>query len=304
MPKSTAPWTRLNMDIRERLKTTKKRNEHLIVITDDFSKYTIAIHIKFTKSEIIINTPFISVFAVFSYPEAIRLNNVLCFSSSEFINYMQNSRIQLIKPAAYNHDSNGEVEIFNRTLNETLACYEVDDNWDLISPIITHTYNNQPHSITKAVPYEVMFGKKKMTIERNLGLLNHLNNNELSIRHENLIAEVLEILTKEQKKKLTCKPKFFKEGDIVLKKILNAVGNKGKLAEKYEGPYIIVSIDDTTSNCKLTKITKRGRLSHFGSKGNRIYKVAHVKQLKMYKHSSGDEKGSNQAGEGVRRNAN
>uniref|UniRef100_A0A0N5C479 RNA-directed DNA polymerase n=1 Tax=Strongyloides papillosus TaxID=174720 RepID=A0A0N5C479_STREA len=233
------PWIRLNIDIRGRLQTTKRRNEYLLVIVDDFSKYSLAIPMRNIKSETIINTLIIHVFTIFGYPEALRLDNASYFSSKEFEEFMCNSRIELIKSVAYNHNSNGEVERYNRTINEIIAFYEADEEWDLIIPVATLTYNNQIHTTTKAVPYEVIFGRKKITIERNLGLLNHLDNKEIQISHENLIAEIITTLNKNQEKKIVNKPEFFKVGDAVLKRIFGKTGNEGKTIGKYDGPYKI-----------------------------------------------------------------
>uniref|UniRef100_A0A0N5BGG1 Integrase catalytic domain-containing protein n=1 Tax=Strongyloides papillosus TaxID=174720 RepID=A0A0N5BGG1_STREA len=106
-------------------KTTKRKNEHLIDFKHDFSKYSITIPIKKTKSKTIINILLINVFTVFSYPEAIRLNNASYFSSNEFNIFTCNLGTHLIKSTAYNHDSNDEVERFNRTINEMLTCYKI-----------------------------------------------------------------------------------------------------------------------------------------------------------------------------------
>uniref|UniRef100_A0A0N5BUR8 RNA-directed DNA polymerase n=1 Tax=Strongyloides papillosus TaxID=174720 RepID=A0A0N5BUR8_STREA len=269
---ATRPWERLNMDIRGRLQTTKRKNEYLLVIVDDFSKYALSIPMRNTKSETIINTLIINVFTIFGYPKAIRLDNATYFSSKEFHNFMDNSGIKLMKSVPYNHDSNGQVERYNRTINETLACYEEDENWDLISPIISHTYNNQIHSITEAIPYEVIFGRRKTPMDMNLRLLNHLNDAELQVDYERLIASVINNLNRQ-----------------VLKRIMGRIGNESKLKDKYDGPYVIMNIDQTTGNCELSKLLKSGRISHTINRGRRIYNVAHIKQLKLYKTSPGGE---------------
>uniref|UniRef100_A0A0N5BT23 Reverse transcriptase domain-containing protein n=1 Tax=Strongyloides papillosus TaxID=174720 RepID=A0A0N5BT23_STREA len=73
------------------------------------------------------------------------------------------------------------------------------------------------------------------------------------------------------------------EGDIVLKAILDKVGNKKKLQEKYNGPFCIMEINEETGDCKLNRITKSGRIAHKRLKGERIYTYAHIKQLKKFK---------------------
>uniref|UniRef100_A0A0K0EUX5 DNA-binding protein n=1 Tax=Strongyloides venezuelensis TaxID=75913 RepID=A0A0K0EUX5_STRVS len=57
--------------------------------------------------------------------------------------------------------------------------------------------------------------------------------------------------------------------------------------ERYNGPFIIITIDENTSNCELSKMLRSGKISHTTSRGKRIYNLAHVKQLKLYKLSPG-----------------
>uniref|UniRef100_A0A0K0EA93 Integrase catalytic domain-containing protein n=1 Tax=Strongyloides stercoralis TaxID=6248 RepID=A0A0K0EA93_STRER len=60
---------RINIDIRGKLPISKKQNEYLLVIIDDFSKYVLAIPIRNTKAETIINALITQLFTIFGIPK-------------------------------------------------------------------------------------------------------------------------------------------------------------------------------------------------------------------------------------------
>uniref|UniRef100_A0A0N5C0V7 Integrase catalytic domain-containing protein n=1 Tax=Strongyloides papillosus TaxID=174720 RepID=A0A0N5C0V7_STREA len=196
---------------------------------------------------------------------------------------MKNWNVEIRTSIAYNHNSNGLVERSNRTINEIIACYEAEENWDIVVPTVIGVYNNQIHTSTGQKPYEVLHGRTRNNAIDILSMINHLNQPEELINHEEIISKVRERLTKNRENQEEKKEHMFKEGDMVLKAILDKVGNKKKLQERYDGPFCIMEINEETGDCKLSRITKSGRIAHKRLKGERIYTFAHIKQLKKFK---------------------
>uniref|UniRef100_A0A0N5C3L2 RNA-directed DNA polymerase n=1 Tax=Strongyloides papillosus TaxID=174720 RepID=A0A0N5C3L2_STREA len=277
------PWERLNMDIRGPLPITGRKNEYLLVIADEFSKFTIVIPLRKMNTESIIYEINNQIFSRYGTPKVIRLDNAKYFVSNLFNEFMKNWNVEIRTSIAYNHNSNGLVERSNRTINEIIACYEAEENWDIVVPTVIGVYNNQIHTSTGQKPFEVLHGMTKNNAIDVLSMINHLNQPEELINHEEIISKVREKLSKNRENQEVKKEHIFKEGDVVLKSILDKVGNKKKLQERYDGPFCIMEINEETGDCKLSKITKSGRIAHKKLKGERIYIYAHIKQLKKFR---------------------
>uniref|UniRef100_A0A0N5C0U7 RNA-directed DNA polymerase n=1 Tax=Strongyloides papillosus TaxID=174720 RepID=A0A0N5C0U7_STREA len=276
------PWQRLNMDIRGPLPITIRKNEYLLVAVDEFSKFTIALPIRKTKTEDIIFAINTSIFCLYGPPKTIRVDNAKYFTSELFANFMKSWNVELRTSIAYNHNSNGLVERSNRTINEIIACYEADENWDIVVPTVMGVYNSQAHSSTGQKPYEVLHGRTKYNAVDVLSMISYLDHPEEIIKHEEIIAKVRERLSRNRENKVIKKEHTFKKGDVVLRAILDKVGNKKKLYERYDGPFCIMEINEETGDCKLSKISRSGRIIHKHIKGERAYVFSHIKQLKFY----------------------
>uniref|UniRef100_A0A0N4ZD95 RNA-directed DNA polymerase n=1 Tax=Parastrongyloides trichosuri TaxID=131310 RepID=A0A0N4ZD95_PARTI len=251
------PWERLNIDVRGPLPRTENGNEQLLVIIDDFSKFALALPMPDTTAKTIIRILTTQVFAVHGIPKLIRLDNAPYFTSAKFQEAMSNWKVDLRYSSPYNSNSNGEVERMNRTINEAMTCYDAAENWDSIIPVVIGSYNSQIHSTTEEQPFIVLNGRRKHTIEDNMEILNHLNNKEEQINHEETIDKVWKILKYKKARAQVNKIHPFKIGDIVTKKVQGRVGNYEKLTDKYEGRYIIEEINEETGSCKLTPQTRK-----------------------------------------------
>uniref|UniRef100_A0A0N5CA39 Integrase catalytic domain-containing protein n=1 Tax=Strongyloides papillosus TaxID=174720 RepID=A0A0N5CA39_STREA len=223
------------------------------------------------------------IFSRYGPPKTIRLDNAKYFTSKLFNDFMKNWNVEVRTSIAYNHDSNGLVERSNRTINEAIACYQAEENWDIIIPTILGVYNNQLHSTTNQKPYKLMHGRVKNVAVDILSMVNHLNQPETLINHEEIISKVREKLNKIRENQITKKQHNFKEGNLVLRAILDKVGNKKKLHKRYDGPYCIMEINNEIGDCKLSRISNTGRIIHKHIKGERVYTYGHIRQLKHYK---------------------
>lgn len=75
----TRKWTELSMDILGPV----GNNDHLLVITDDYSRFPVVESIPSTSSSSVIEA-LDKVLCLFGIPEVIRTDNATCFTSDEF----------------------------------------------------------------------------------------------------------------------------------------------------------------------------------------------------------------------------
>uniref|UniRef100_A0A0K0DTU5 RNA-directed DNA polymerase n=1 Tax=Strongyloides stercoralis TaxID=6248 RepID=A0A0K0DTU5_STRER len=117
------PFERINMDIRGPLPETLRFNKYLLVIVDDLSMYALTLPLWKTNSECIIEALITKVFPIFGLPKMIRYDNAQYFNSASIVKALNEWGIGMRNSTPYNHNSNGEVERFNRVINEIFSCY-------------------------------------------------------------------------------------------------------------------------------------------------------------------------------------
>jgi hypothetical protein len=68
--------------------------------------------------------------------------------------------IKVAMSTVYHHQTNGQVERVNRTIEEILRHYvpQQHDDWDECLPVVEFAYNSSIHATTKKTPFEVVFG--------------------------------------------------------------------------------------------------------------------------------------------------
>ncbi|CEF61344.1 Hypothetical protein SRAE_0000047000 [Strongyloides ratti] len=166
----------------------------------------------------------------------------------------------------------GIPERFNRVINETIACYQASQSWDLYIPMVAGAYNGQKHSTTRIAPNKLVLFPYHKGIEI-LHYPVYLDEQEYQEEYDRVVANTRKIMM--GKGENSNKEHQFKEGMMVYKKVLDTVGNSRKLQERFKGPYIIKKIDEVTGACELVLITARGREIK-----SRDKILAHVRQLK------------------------
>lgn len=65
------------------------------------------------------------------------------------------------KTTAYRPQTNGLVEVTNRTIKHMIAKYvnEDYDNWDLYLPFVQMAHNSSRHTVINATPSTLLFGR-------------------------------------------------------------------------------------------------------------------------------------------------
>ncbi|RDX67373.1 hypothetical protein CR513_53765, partial [Mucuna pruriens] len=154
---------------------------------------------------------------------------------------------------------NGAVEADNKNIKKIVQKMVVTyKDWHDMLPYALHGYRTTVRTPTSATPYSLVYGTKfVLLVEIEIPSLRVIAEAEIKeaewAQHR---FDQLNLITKKRltalchgqlnQKRIKCafdkrvKPWVFKEGDLVLKKILpNSKDSRGKWTPKYEGPYIV-----------------------------------------------------------------
>lgn len=77
--------------------------------------------------------------------------------SNFFIAVMEVLGTETVRTTAYHRQTSGQVGRYNRTMATQLRHYVTDDprRWDELLPVLTMTYNSEPHRSTGIAPFEL-----------------------------------------------------------------------------------------------------------------------------------------------------
>ncbi|RDX97777.1 hypothetical protein CR513_19419, partial [Mucuna pruriens] len=128
---------------------------------------------------------------------------------------------------------NGAVEAANKNIKKIIQKMVVTyKDWHEMLPYALHEYHTSIRTSTGATLYSLVYGTEAvLPIEVEIPSLRVLADLELEEVKWRRIKNAFD-------KK--ARPHVFKEGDMVLKKILpNAKDQRGKWAPNYEGPYVV-----------------------------------------------------------------
>ena len=254
------------------LKLDKAANglEDVLIITDIFTKYTIAVPTRDQKATTVVQALHKHWIVYFGAPMRIHSDQGRNFESQLVRGLCQLYDIDKSRTTPYHPQGNAQCERFNRTLIALLSTLEPDAkrNWPSYLPEATFAYNTTPHSTTGLSPYMLMFGREPRTP---LDVVVGTNTNPATsgeaylLQHQRRIAEmrrkVLAKQLQDSKPPPDSRPHATVElacGDLVLKK--QHPHGRHKLVDHYHdtpatvvnthdghGPYMIRFPDGTTS---------------------------------------------------------
>lgn len=160
------PWQRVHTDIIGPLPLTLQGNKYIIVFVDAFSKFTIAEPLPDQKALTVAEIFTDRFIARFGLPETLVTDQGTNYTSDAFRNLLRQFSITHRTSTPYHHQSNGQVERANRTLQEliTIATQQHNDTWDHVLHLVTHSYNSTENVSTKFSPYFLIHGREPNNI--------------------------------------------------------------------------------------------------------------------------------------------
>ncbi|EPB73772.1 integrase core domain protein [Ancylostoma ceylanicum] len=252
---STRPWQRIHSDVIGPLPTTLDGNKFIIVFIDSFSKFIIAEPIADQKANTTAQIFMNRFVARFGLPEMLVTDQGSNYMSDTFRTLLRNLNIQHRTSTPYHHESNGQVERANRTIQEqvAIATKEHHDEWDNVLHLIVHAYNSAENSTTKYSPHFLVHGHdpnnafqlalqlpvKKFADEDDYA--NHITN-LLKTINENVKIN-LQISQDQQKHHYDLRKRSNKKTYKIGERIWIRKEGNNKIATRFEGPFTITDID-------------------------------------------------------------
>ncbi|RDX91772.1 Gag-Pol polyprotein, partial [Mucuna pruriens] len=235
------------------------RHRFILVAIDYFTKWvevtsystvTRNVVVKFIKRDIICR---------YGLPAHIITNNSTNLNNKMMTELCEQFKICHHNSTPYRPKMNGAVEAANKNIKKIVQKMVVTyKDWHEMLPYALHGYRTSVRTSTGATPYSLVYGTEAvLPIEVEIPSLRFLAEVELEeaewiqqrLDQLNMIDEKIlnalchgQLYQKRIKKTFDKKvtPRTFKEGDMVLKKILsNTKEQRGKWTPKYEGPYIV-----------------------------------------------------------------
>jgi len=155
------PLEDVGIDILGPLPRTKKGNKFLLIISCRFSKLTQVAPLK-TITAYNVAVAFVTQWA-FKYgpPRTLLSDNGSQFASRLFQSICLEMGTKNLFTSTYHPQTNGQVERFNRTLQNMLRNYvnEHQSDWDVYAHTLAYAYNNHVHRSTGTTPFELILSR-------------------------------------------------------------------------------------------------------------------------------------------------
>ena len=233
---------------------------NVLVITDHFSKYAVAIPTTNQTARTTARVFFDAFIVHYGFPTRIHSDQGRNFESRIIKELCAMAGMKKSRTTPYHPMGNGCTERFNRTLISMLRTLEEEQkrNWKRFVPQLVHAYNCTRHHTTGLSPYFLMYGRKpRLAADVLLDLQFPGSGTRCQTEYAKDLKKRLETtyqVAQEAIKKAASRAKgnydlrvrgaVPEEGDLVLVRLVGLTG-KHKLADKWESePYRIVKKPD------------------------------------------------------------
>ena len=144
------------------LEPTQNGLENVLVLTDVFSKYTLAIPTRDQRASTVAHVLVTEWFSKFGVPVRIHSDQGRNFESTLVRQLCCLYGIEKSRTTPYHPAGNGQCERFNRTLHDLLRTLPTSRkrDWHSCLPQLLYAYNTTPHQSTGESPFFLMFGRE------------------------------------------------------------------------------------------------------------------------------------------------
>jgi len=159
---ATEPLTELSVDNFGPIPASKNGNRFILVITDRFAKLTKCVAVRRITAMSAASAIIDAWASAYGPPDRILSDQGPQFMSNFFIAVIKMRCIETVRTTAYHPQNNGQIDWYNRTMATQLRHYVADDpsRWDELLPVITMSYNSQPHRSTGIAPFELVIPRR------------------------------------------------------------------------------------------------------------------------------------------------
>ena len=155
------PFERIGLDFVILKKKTVRGHQMILVVTDALSKWIKLIPLSETAdAKEVARVMFERVFTTTGFPNEIVSDRDPKFSSKIWNEIHRLMGVKVTMGVAYHHQSIGQNERQNRTIEEMLRHFvgQRQNDWDEHLPMVEFAYNSSKHAATDKTPFEIIFG--------------------------------------------------------------------------------------------------------------------------------------------------
>ena len=280
--KATQPLEVVAMDFLK-LDQASDGREDVLVMTDIFSKYAVAVATRNQTAETVVRNLIQHWIVQFGVPLKIHSDQGKCFEAEVVQQLCRHYGISKSRTTPYHPQGNGQCERFNRTLISLLKTLELDQKrrWPDYLQAATFAYNSTAHSTTGLSPFALLYGREpRLPIDAYLGtfqaprtsgeelLQNHLRRLEdLRARARHNLERALEV---RDKKRPPMNGTELQAGDLVL--VEQHPHGRHKLVDRYGAtPGRVISVPSEEGGCFTLQYPDQRRYNIHGSHLRRFY---------------------------------
>ena len=231
------------------LEISKGGFQHILVITDHYTKYAVAIPTRNQTAKVTADAIFYHFIVHYGFPQRLHSDQGATFEGKVIRELCSMTGMSKSRTSPYHPSGNGQTERMNRTLLEMLGTLDPSKKQDWksqVAPLI-HAYNCTRHETTGHSPYLLMFGRQpRLAIDAVLGLTGtevvdkgysqYIDNLRTRLRKSYELVSVKSRMSQKRQKHnydKRVRGAVVEPGDQVLVKVV-AFDGKHKIADRWE----------------------------------------------------------------------
>ena len=288
LPIPDSPWDSVGIDFVGPLPMSKEGHDYILVLIDRLTKMLKlrACNTSITASQtgrLLVEM----LLDVGKLPSSIVSDRDVRFTGAAWGQLWRGLKTELKMSTAYHPQTDGQTERMNRTMQTVLRSYcEKREDWEEWLPFVAAAYNSTQQESTKRTPFELNFADPTRTIDPLQWALDEKKPGErgVSVEAERTLEEMRTIwretrarlvLEQEKQRKYADQQRRdvkYEEGDSVWLSTSKLRTFRGKLQDKWAGPYVVTEV---RSSGAAVKLDLRGELG-------KVHPVFHVSRVRPY----------------------
>ena len=268
---TSAPFQMISLDFVGPLPITSNNNKYILTIVDHYSNWLEAIPTRETDA-IEVLAHLIQYVSRHGTPEIILSDRGQVFVSQLIQQFIEVIEAEGRLSSPYHPEANGKCERMNRVLKEVLRKQLGEEQeWDLLLPWVTMSYNSTVNSTTGYSPYYILHGRKmkgfsSITKHKDKRINEHIQ--EIKRVVPRVRRRIIEEVKSKSDKRMKNPTQEFEVGEEVF--YYNPDYSYGKFGISWSGPARIVQKYENRTY-KLDISTKYGKNNIFNIKNLRRY---------------------------------